>query len=134
MPAYDQVKLQQFLFQTGSIKRRWFYLLEYPLLTCFYSKLVRLKGDRVSFQHQIRTWFLFQTGSIKRLLLFRRLTNATKFLFQTGSIKSQKVATTNKELRKSLKSFYSKLVRLKAKSRGILSAPLYLVSIPNWFD
>ena len=79
-----------FLFQIGSIKSAPEEDGEDDFPS-FYSKLVRLKDAHLSGSRAAAYWFLFQIGSIKRRTLRHR-----QYIY--------------------LHSFYSKLVRLKAKT------------------
>ena len=124
--------MSQFLFQTGSIKRR--------------QRALR------AIAHAKR--FLFQTGSIKRNLSLHSLSNMTLgFYSKLVRLKGKRSVADGTSFRL---RFYSKLVRLKVGSAGgqnggscsflfqtgsIKRPPRPLphsdhfhVSIPNWFD
>ena len=125
-----QGKENQFLFQTGSIKRPWFRKVENLLKGRFYSKLVRLKVEMRS--EGILESFLSFYSKLVRLKAdaYTRPKHGILFLFQTGSIKSEnRIVTFTGST-----GFYSKLVRLKASDGDFTKGSVTLVSIPNWFD
>ena len=59
---------------------------------CFYSRLVRLKLDSLSFNVDFSRRFLFQIGAIKTSGFIMVSIYLIKFLFQIGAIKTFKDA------------------------------------------
>ena len=122
-----------------------------PIISGFYSKLVRLKGATVDVELTGHIRFYSKLVRLKVKLFGEGKKDANQFLFQTGSIKSESLCISFALAAR----FYSKLVRLKARClghRGALLCCFYSklvrlkgitaysnetgnkVSIPNWFD
>ena len=84
-------KMKQFLFQTGAIKSISYHITIVSYHdSSFYSKLVRLKGERGKSEVAMRQCFY---SKLVRLKVTQRilLNNNPKplFLFQTGAIKRE---------------------------------------------
>ena len=106
-----------FLFQTGAIKRALSQPKPIIYTLSFYSKLVRLKVKKLSSEDRLWLSFLFQTGAIKSDTEMQELSEKwARFLFQTGAIKRRSCLRNCRCMLR--KSFYSKLVRLKAINNG----------------
>ena len=121
--------LKKFQFHTGSIKSKSLSACSASVISCFNSKLVRLKAFSECHSSQNNCVFQFQTGSIKSSASSLASVIACRFQFHTGSIKS----FGTRSLSQLQNRFNSILVRLKGRPYNIRRA-CKSVSIPNWFD
>ena len=119
-----------FLFHIGAIKRKSTWR-RWRGNGCFYSTLVRLKGDDLR-RHQVgHVAFLFHIGAIKRCFnLHYANEDEYMFLFHIGAIKRYLVFPALVQPQ----CFYSTLVRLKGKKLKNIEKSTLFVSIPHWCD
>ena len=111
IPAFVSLDQNEFLFQTGAIRREVIVMLAI-VIGSFYSKLVRLEESAKLSDVRRFECFYSKLVRLEANKQMRWLNQNKRFLFQTGAIRSQRVSRVGSRMQ----GFYSKLVRLEVNS------------------